>query len=75
MQHFLNSAAGSADARIIAPEFLEELFAATHHAIVALHAALGRVALSTFATDLESYMAMAADSQPAIFVPSVEAPR
>jgi hypothetical protein len=54
MQQRLKSAAGSARARIFAPEFLDEFFAAAHNAIAAFDIGLGRKALSTFATDLES---------------------
>jgi hypothetical protein len=54
MQQRLKSAARSAWARIIATEFLEQFFGAMHDAIAALDMGLGRKALPTFATDLES---------------------
>jgi hypothetical protein len=54
MQQRPKSTAGSARARIIPTEFLDEFFGATHDAIAALYVSFGRIALSTFATDLES---------------------
>jgi hypothetical protein len=54
MQQRLKSTAGSARARIIATEFLNEFFATAHDAITALDVGFGREAVSTFATDLES---------------------
>jgi hypothetical protein len=54
MQQRLKSAAGSARARIIATEFLNEFFTTAHNAITALDMSLGREAFPTFTTDLES---------------------
>jgi hypothetical protein len=54
MQQRLKSTAGSARARIIATEFLDEFFGAADDAIATLDIGLRRKALSTFATDLES---------------------
>jgi hypothetical protein len=54
MQQRLKSAAGSAGARIIATEFLDQFFGTAHDAITALDVSFGRKAPSTFATDLES---------------------
>lgn len=44
MQQRLKSAAGSARARIIATEFLDEFFGTAHDAIAALNMSLGREA-------------------------------
>jgi hypothetical protein len=54
MQQRLKSAAGSARARIVATEFLDEFFGAADNAIATFDICLRRIALSTFATDLES---------------------
>jgi hypothetical protein len=54
MQQRLKSPPGSARARIIAAEFLQELLTTTHDAIAALDLSLRREAFTTFATDLES---------------------
>jgi len=54
MQQRLKPAAGSARARIIATEFLDEFFGAAHDASAALYVSFGRKALPTFATGLES---------------------
>jgi len=54
MQQRLKSTAGSARARIIAAEFLDEFFGSAHDAIAAPDMSLGREAFPTFATDLES---------------------
>jgi hypothetical protein len=55
MQHFLKSAPRSARTRIIATEFLDQIFAAAaHNAITALHMRFGREALPALTTDLES---------------------
>jgi hypothetical protein len=54
MQQRLKSAARSARARIIATEFLYQLFGAAHDAITALDMSLGREAFPTFTADLES---------------------
>ena len=54
MQQRLKSAARSARARIIATEFLYQLFGTAYYAITALDVRLRREAFPTFATDLES---------------------
>jgi hypothetical protein len=54
MQQRLKSAAGSARARIIATQFLDQLFGTAHDAITALDVSLRWEAFPTFATDLES---------------------
>jgi hypothetical protein len=54
MQQRLKSATGSARARIIPTEFLEEFFGAAHNALAALYMGFRREAFPTFAADLES---------------------
>jgi len=54
MQQRLKSTARSAWARIIATEFLYQLFGTAYYAITAFDLGFGRIALSTFTTDLES---------------------
>ena len=54
MQQRLKAATRSARARIVATEFLDEIFKSAHDSITALDLSLGREASTTFATDLES---------------------
>ncbi len=54
MQQRLKSPPRSARTRVITTELLQEFFPSTHDAITALHMGLGREALPTLATDLES---------------------
>jgi len=59
MQHFLKPAAGTAGARVVAPELLDELLGAVHHALAALHARFGWISLAPLTRDLETGTARA----------------
>src|SRR5215470_6858485 len=54
MQQRLKSAPGATRTRIIATELLEQFFATAHYSFASLDPALGREALPTLASDLES---------------------
>jgi hypothetical protein len=54
MQQRLKSTTRSAWARIIATEFLNQVFGTAHDAITVLDMSLRREAFPTFTTDLES---------------------
>jgi len=54
MQQRLKSPVRSARARIIATEFLYQLFGTAHDAITTLYVSFRREAFPTFTTDLES---------------------
>ena len=54
MQQYLKPATGTARARIVTTEFLEELFVPVHDAMSAFDAGFGRVALPTLARGLET---------------------
>lgn len=54
MQHRLKSAAGATWTRVVSTELLDELFVSAHDSHAALDVCLGREALATLASDLES---------------------
>jgi hypothetical protein len=54
MQHFLKPLAGVARTRVVAAELLEQLLAAVHHAIAALHPGFGWISAAALARDLKS---------------------
>jgi hypothetical protein len=54
MQQFLKPAGGPARAGILPAEPFEQLFAAVHDAMAALHPGFGRVALAPLTRDLET---------------------
>jgi len=54
MQHCLKPATGTAWARVVATELLEEFFVPVHDAMPAFDPGLGRVALPTLARGLET---------------------